>query len=372
MGVNTTLYKMLAFALSGIFSALAGGIHAYWVTFIDPESAFDIGLNVKMIIMAVFGGPGTILGPVVGAFSLSAISEFLSSEVTSLAGLFFGVVVVAAVVLMPRGLADMLRRFRSMGWRYFAENIRTPPAVTAILEIQHVTRRFAGLVAVDDVSFTLQRGEILGLIGPNGAGKTTLISLISGTLAPSSGDILFEGRSLLPLPAYRRARLGIGRTFQIMRPFPGLSVLDNVAVGALFGRGGGQAQLAKAREQARVQLDFVGLGKNVDQRADELGGPGRKRLELAKALAMQPKVLLCDEVMAGLNLVEIEEVIEVIRKVRNEGISILVIEHVIKAIRSLSDRLLVLNHGVKIAEGDPGSVLSNQAVIEAYLGKRRA
>jgi branched-chain amino acid transport system ATP-binding protein len=244
--------------------------------------------------------------------------------------------------------------------------------MTPILEISHVTRRFEGLVAVDGVSFVLERGEILGVIGPNGAGKTTLISLISGTLAPSSGDILFEGRSLLPLPAYRRARLGIGRTFQIMRPFPGLSVLDNVTVGALFGRGGGQAQLAKAREQARVQLDFVGLGKNVDQRADELGGPGRKRLELAKALAMQPKVLLCDEVMAGLNLVEIEEVIEVIRKVRNEGISILVIEHVIKAIRSLSDRLLVLNHGVKIAEGDPGSVLSNQAVIEAYLGKRRA
>jgi branched-chain amino acid transport system ATP-binding protein len=244
--------------------------------------------------------------------------------------------------------------------------------MTATLEIKHVTRRFAGLVAVDDVSFMLQRGEILGVIGPNGAGKTTLISLISGTLAPSSGDILFEGRSVLGLPAYRRARLGIGRTFQIMRPFPGLSVLDNVAVGALFGRGGGQAQLGKAREQARVQLDFVGLGKNVDQRADELGGPGRKRLELAKALAMQPKVLLCDEVMAGLNLVEIEEVIEVIRKVRNEGISVLVVEHVIKAIKSLSDRLVVLNHGVKIADGEPGSVLSNQAVIEAYLGRRRA
>src|SRR4051794_7964628 len=241
-----------------------------------------------------------------------------------------------------------------------------------MLEIRRVSRRFEGLVAVDDVSFMLQRGEILGVIGPNGAGKTTLISLISGTLAPSSGDILFEGRSLLRLPAYRRARLGIGRTFQIMRPFPGLSVLDNVAVGALFGRGGGQAQLAKAREQARVQLDFVGLGKNVNQRADELGGPGRKRLELAKALAMQPKVLLCDEVMAGLNLVEIDEVIELLRRIRQNGISILVIEHVIKAIKSLSDRLIVLHHGDKIADGSPDAVLSNSEVVAAYLGRRRA
>ena len=124
MGVNTTAYKVLAFALSGLFSALAGGIHAYWITFLDPESAFDISLNVKMIIMAVFGGPGTVLGPVVGAFALSAVSEVLSSEVTSLAGLFFGLVVVAAVVLMPRGLADLLRRFRTSGWRYFIENIR--------------------------------------------------------------------------------------------------------------------------------------------------------------------------------------------------------------------------------------------------------
>ncbi|UWU66171.1 branched-chain amino acid ABC transporter permease [Bradyrhizobium sp. NC92] len=125
MGVNTTLYKTVAFAISGVFSALAGGIHAYWVTFIDPESAFDIGLNVKMIIMAVFGGPGTVFGPIVGALSLSAVSELLSSEITSLAGLFFGVVVVVAVVAMPRGLADVLRRFRSMGWRYFVENIRS-------------------------------------------------------------------------------------------------------------------------------------------------------------------------------------------------------------------------------------------------------
>jgi branched-chain amino acid transport system ATP-binding protein len=244
--------------------------------------------------------------------------------------------------------------------------------MSAILEIDHVTRRFAGLIAVNDVSFTLNEGEILGVIGPNGAGKTTLVSLISGTLAPSSGDIRFQAHSITSLPAFRRARLGIGRTFQIMRPFPGLSVLDNVAVGALFGHGKGTSDLQEARKKARRHLEFVGLDRFADQRADELGGPGRKRLELAKALAMEPKLLLCDEVMAGLNHVEIDEVIGVIRKVRDSGITILVIEHVIKAIKSLSDRLLVIHHGEKIADGEPDAVLSDETVVEAYLGKRRA
>jgi len=241
----------------------------------------------------------------------------------------------------------------------------------AILEVCQVTKRFHGLLAIDKVTFTLERNKILGLIGPNGAGKTTLVSLISGTLEPTDGSILFEGAPVHQLPAYRRGLLGIARTFQVMRPFPGLTVLDNVAVGALFGTAHSSHGLSEAQEEAHRWLKFVGLDHRIAQRADALGGPDRKRLELAKALAMRPKLLLLDEVMAGLNHVEIEAVISVIKKVRDQGISILVIEHVMKAIQSLSDRLVVLHHGEKIAEGEPESVLSNDEVITAYLGRKR-
>ena len=241
----------------------------------------------------------------------------------------------------------------------------------ALLEVRGLTKRFQGLVAVQNLTFSMVQGEILGLIGPNGAGKTTVVSMISGTLPPSEGEILFQGERINGVPTFRRGRLGIGRTFQIMKPFPGMSVVDNVAVGALFGMGGGEKSLVRARDAALKWLEFVELEHRPGQRADELGGPDRKRLELAKALAMRPRLLLLDEVMAGLNAVEIDDVIAIIRKVRESGITLLVIEHVMKAIRNLSDRLLVLHHGEMIAEGATAAVLGDAQVIEAYLGKRR-
>jgi branched-chain amino acid transport system ATP-binding protein len=240
------------------------------------------------------------------------------------------------------------------------------------LQVRNLTRRFHGLVAVDDVSFDLTRHEILGLIGPNGAGKSTIVSLISGTLSPSAGTLVFEGKRIDKLRPYERAHRGIARTFQIMKPFPGLTVLDNVAVGALFGSEGGSPALAGAREAAHERLKFVGLDHRSSQRAEDLGGPDRKRLELAKALALRPKLLLLDEVMAGLNHVEIQEVIDLIHKVRSAGITIIVVEHVMKAIKSLSDRLIVLHHGEKIAEGRPDEVLNDPQVVSAYLGRRRS
>jgi len=242
----------------------------------------------------------------------------------------------------------------------------------AILEVRGLTKRFHGVVAINNVTFTLERNKILGLIGPNGAGKTTLVSLVSGTLEPTNGSILFERAVIHKLPAYRRGLLGIARTFQVMRPFPGLTVVDNVAVGALFGAAHSSHKLGDAQEEAHRWLEFVGLDHRARQRADALGGPDRKRLELAKALAMRPKLLLLDEVLAGLIHVEIDEVIGIIKKVRDQGISIVVIEHVMKAIQSLSDRLVVLHHGEKIADGNPEDVLSNDQVISAYLGRKRS
>ena len=243
-------------------------------------------------------------------------------------------------------------------------------ALLPLLDARRLTKRFQGLVSVDKVSFTLARNEVVGLVGPNGAGKTTLINLISGALVPDEGEVWFENARIDGMPPYRRAHLGIGRTFQVMKPFPGLSVLENVTVGALFGRGGTFSR-KKARKSAREWLDFTGLNRRIDQRADALGGPDRKRLELAKALAMRPKLLLLDEVMAGLNAVEVDEVIEIIKKLRATGVGILVVEHVMRAIRKLSDRVLVLHHGRMLAEGGVDAVFGDPAVIEAYLGKRR-
>ena len=248
-----------------------------------------------------------------------------------------------------------------------------PPQGTApLLQAIGVSRRFGGLVAVNNVEFAVEPGEIFGLIGPNGAGKTTLMNLISGLTPVSSGRITFLRRQIDGLPPHQITRLGIARTFQVMRPFQGLTARENVAIGARFGSTSGADHMAAALARADEVLAWTGLGDQAYLDVMSLTTGARKKLELARALAMDPKLLLLDEVMGGLNPREIGEVMDLVRRVRQRGVTILLIEHLMKAVMGLCDRILVLHHGARIALGTPDEVAADPAVIEAYLGKRYA
>jgi branched-chain amino acid transport system ATP-binding protein len=239
-----------------------------------------------------------------------------------------------------------------------------------LLEVRHLSKTFGGLQAVKDVSFALNEGEIIGLIGPNGAGKTTLVNLITGVLTATSGEILFCGQPVTQQRPFQAARRGLARTFQIVQPFPQMTVLENVAAGALFAANAGSRK--QAEDLAMHHLEFVGLGPLAHKPATSLTLPSRKRLELAKSLAMNPKVLLLDEVNAGLNTSEIEQALDLMRAIAARGITILLIEHLMKVVLSLSQKILVLHHGELISEGVPQTVINDPRVIEAYLGSKFA
>jgi len=240
----------------------------------------------------------------------------------------------------------------------------------SILELRGVSRRFGGLDALAEVDLSVQPGEIVGLIGPNGAGKTTLVNVVTGVYKPSSGSIHFNGSKIDGLKPYQISRIGVARTFQVVQPFPEMSVLENVMAPAIYAAG--LKNIEEAREKALEKIEFVGLGVEVQTMASQLTLASRKRLELAKSLAMNPQLLLLDEVNAGLNPAEIDKALELIRTIAASGVTIIIIEHLMKVVLSLCNRIVVLHHGALIAEGTPKEITTDPRVVQAYLGSRYA
>ncbi len=239
-----------------------------------------------------------------------------------------------------------------------------------VLVLEGVSRRFGGVQALLDVSLSVGSGEILGLIGPNGAGKTTLVNVVTGVRRASAGRVMFEGRNITALQPYQTARVGLARTFQIVQPFPDLTALDNVAAAALFSQRG--MSPASARDFAASQLEFVGLGQHAAKPAHTLTLAMRKRLELAKAVAMKPKLLFLDEVNAGLNASEVDHAMVLIHEIAQRGITIVLIEHMMKVVLNVCSRVVVLQNGALIADGTPQEIVNDRRVVEAYLGKKYA
>jgi branched-chain amino acid transport system ATP-binding protein len=238
--------------------------------------------------------------------------------------------------------------------------------MSALLSVQRVSKRFGGLQALTNVTFDLPEGQILGLIGPNGAGKTTLFNVINGVYPANAGRVFFQEKDVTGSKTYQMARMGLARTHQIVQPLNELTVRENVMVGACFGRE--NQSLGHAAETAEEVLEFVGLKARIDQLAGSLNVAQKKRLEMARALASRPYLLLLDEVLAGLNPSEIASMVETVKKIRQRGITIIMIEHVMKAVMNVSDRMIVLDYGMQIAEGTPEEISTNEKVIEAYLG----
>ena len=374
-GVPTYRFKLQALAISCAFAGVAGGVHALFVSYVTAGEVFNIVVPLYVVLMSVLGGSRHWLGPAVGATAITALSYAFTAGDSAVVGrAAIGLILIVVILFMPDGiLGQLIKRFKS---RRALPPLPTPvaPAVIStqgsageiLLTIDKVSKSFSGVKALQNVSMEARRGEILGLVGPNGSGKSTMVNVISGLYKPEAGRILFQGEDLVPLPSYRAAHAGIARTYQIPRPFASLSVLENTTLAGMFG--GTQLSRADAAAQAMYWLEFVGLADRARALPTELNLHQRKFLELSRALASSPRLVLLDEVLAGLTPSEINNAVTLVREIRQRGSTIIFIEHNMRAVLELCDRLIVLNHGQVIASGLPREVMNDPAVVSAYLG----
>jgi len=380
-GINAYAWKLKAITLSGAIAAAVGAFYAVVLLVVTPVSVFGMLVSAQALVVAMFGGVGTVWGAVIGSAILIPVAEILHSELGSklpgIQGVIYGASVVTIILAAPEGLFWKVRDkfFKASPATDVAAIAVAPAAAPArraaqtgevILEARGLSKNFGGLKAVDDVGFQVRQGMILGIIGPNGAGKTTAFNLLNGFLEPSAGDVRLDGRSILGLKPHQVCELGVGRTFQIMRPFMRMSVADNVVVGA-YVRAGTDLE---ARRLADAAIARVGLSAIAQRVASQLTSKELRLMELARALAGQPRILLLDETLAGLGHDEANEVVAVIQRLARDGMTIAIIEHTMQAMVRLVDSFLVLDHGAVIVEGEPEAVTRDSRVIEAYLGKK--
>jgi len=403
IGVPTYRYKLMALAISCALAGVAGGIHALFLSYVTVGEVFTIAVPLTVVLMSVLGGTRHWAGPAVGAVAITGLLYSFTAADHAIAGkAATGAILIAAILFMPDGILPRLQRmFDRRGASVpavvgatapvsapsaaqalamaAASAVAAPGSVSAgdrrgatvgtgavLLQVRGLDKRFKGVHALSAVDVDVRRGEILGLLGPNGSGKSTFINVISGHYAATAGEVRFEGQDLTGTPAHRIAAAGIARTYQIPRPFAHLSVVDNVALAAMFG--GVVADPAAARREAMTWLEFTGLAGRADARPDALNLHQRKFLELARALASRPSLVLLDEVLSGLTPSEIDAAVALIRRIRDQGATIVFVEHVMRAVMALTDRIVVFDHGLLLAEGAASEVMKRPDVMTAYLG----
>jgi len=381
VGINLLPAKVAVMTLTAAFAGLAGAIQTWQIGYLDPTTAFGLEVGLIPIAMVLLGGSGLLLGPLIGVVALGTLHHLLLVKLTILQTTVYGVVILFVGRFMPRGLLtifsppDRIGRTEKEGISLSTSDLSLPKAdvdrTRPILECRDVTMNFGGLRAVDGLSLQIPSGQIAGLVGPNGSGKTTLFNCVSKVYEPTGGEIFFNGENIGAIGPHSISRRGLGRTYQIPRPFSDLTVEENVMIPLLFRKD--QISPTLARREARDFAAFAGLSSRLKSRADTLSLQEKKALEFARALACKPSLLLVDEVASGLNPQEVRHFIDLLREIRNEfGTTIIWVEHIFWALAEIVDRLVVMENGAIIADGSLQTLVRDENVLRAYLGTQEA